>query len=173
MAPLGNTHQSGTWEWSAQQKEQYANYLRDPQHLIAVTASANRSKGARGPEEWKPENRSYWCQYAIDWVTIKDTWNLTVTQDEHDALAQMLNTCAEQPQLSVSHSSQASPTSVPASAPARPTSTSTETRYNSCDAAQTAGQMRVQGAKGNDRGFPKSMVPSARDGDGAGVVCEN
>ena len=80
MVPLGNAHQSGAWNWSAQQKEQYANYLRDPQNLIAVTASANRSKGARGPEEWKPENRSYWCQYAIDWVTIKDTLNLTVTQ---------------------------------------------------------------------------------------------
>ena len=55
------------------QKELYANYLADPQHLIAVTASANRSEGARGPEDWKPDDRSYWCQYAIDWTTIKET----------------------------------------------------------------------------------------------------
>ena len=58
MVPLGNAHRSGAWNWSAQQREQYANYLDDPQHLIAVTASANRSKGARGPEEWQPEDRS-------------------------------------------------------------------------------------------------------------------
>ena len=83
----------------------------------------------------------------------------------------MLNTCAEQPQISVPHRSQLSPTSVPTSAPAPPTST--DNRYNSCNAAQAAGQMRVQGAKGNGRGFPKSMVPSARDGDGDGIVCEN
>ena len=34
------------------------------------------------------------------------------------------------------------------------------------------GEPRVQGSKGGGRGFPKSMVPSARDGDGDGVVCE-
>ena len=44
--------------------------------------------------------------------------------------------------------------------------------YNSCDAAQAAGATRIQGSKGNGRGFPKWMVPSARDGDGDGVVCE-
>jgi len=78
-------------------RERYANYLDDPQHLIAVTASANRSKGARGPEDWKPEDRSYWCQYAVDWITIKDDWGLTVTQREHDALVEMLDTCARRP----------------------------------------------------------------------------
>ena len=48
MVPLGNAHDSGAWQWSANQREQHANYLEHPQHLIAVTASANRSKGARG-----------------------------------------------------------------------------------------------------------------------------
>ena len=101
MVPLRNAHLSGDWRWSAQRKEPYANHLADPQHLIAVTASANRSKGARGPEEWKPEDRSYWCQYAIDWTTIKETWDLSVTQREHEALVQMLNTCANPPNLRV------------------------------------------------------------------------
>ena len=173
MVPLSNAHDSGAWQWSANRREQYANYLEDPQHLIAVTASANRSKGARGPDQWKPEDRTYWCQYAVDWITIKSTWELTVIQQEHSALAQMLNTCAKRPELMVSHQSQVKPTPGPTSNPVQQTPTSEMRTYNSCDAAQAAGATRIQGSKGNGRGFPKWMVPSARDGDGDGVVCEN
>ena len=45
MVPLGNAHVSGAWQWSAGQKELYANHLGDPQHLIAVTASATARRG--------------------------------------------------------------------------------------------------------------------------------
>ena len=175
MVPLGNAHQSGAWGWPAERKEFYANYLDDTQHLIAVTASANRSKGARPPDEWKPEDESYWCQYAIDWVTIKSTWDLTVTEPEYRALADMLATCDNPHALIVADDN------APA-APGAPGATSTPvpppiqspaaTTYASCDAAQAAGEPRIQGSQGNGRGFPKSMVPSARDGDGDGIVCE-
>ena len=88
MVPLGNAHVSGASKWAAERRERYANYLENPQHLIAVTRSANRSKGARGPEEWKPEDQFYWCRYAVDWITIKSTWDLSVSQRERDALNQ-------------------------------------------------------------------------------------
>ena len=174
MVPLGNAHLSGAWKWSAAQRERYANHLADPQHLIAVTRSANRSKGARGPEDWKPEDRSYWCRYAVDWITIKDTWELTVTEAEHGALVEMLDTCANPPQLTASQGQQVNPPPVPSERPAQPSATPTlQTRtYANCDAAQAAGERRVQGSKGGGRGFLKSMVPSARDSDGDGVVCE-
>ena len=29
-----------------------------PEHLIAVAARANRSKGSKGPDQWKPEDRT-------------------------------------------------------------------------------------------------------------------
>ena len=179
MVPLGNAHRSGAWQWPAEQRERYANYLEDPQRLIAVTASANRSKGARGPEDWKPEDRSYWCQYATDWITTKYSWALTVTQGEHDALAEMLNTCPNRPTLLAGEPSQGGQRPNTTSSPARPTATSVPSTatpatrtYSSCDAAQAVGETRVQGSKGAGRGFPKLMVPSARDGDGDGVVCE-
>ena len=168
MVPLGNAHDSGAWQWSANRREQYANYLGDPQHLIAVTASANRSKGARGPDQWKPEDRTYWCRYATDWIRIKDTWDLTVTQHEYDALVEMVNTCDSPPTV-VTRQGQARPTII---APEPPIEAPETVRYNSCDAAQAVGETRVQGSKGNGRGFPEWMVPSARDGDGDGVVCE-
>ena len=51
-------------------------------------------------------------------------------------------------------------------------SDSASTPYESCEEAEAAGEMRVKGSKGDGEGFPTSMVPSARDGDSDGVVCE-
>ena len=44
--------------------------------------------------------------------------------------------------------------------------------YENCKAAEDAGLERKTGKKGDGRGFPAELVPSARDGDGDGVVCE-
>ena len=93
--PLKNAHQSGGYNWSSSKKEEFANYRLDPDNLIAVNLSANRSKGAKGPDEWRPNNTDYWCQYAYDWIRIKEFWNLTATQAEWDALVSMIETCPE------------------------------------------------------------------------------
>ena len=54
----------------------------------------------------------------------------------------------------------------------RPTTEPERTVYRSCEEAIAAGEERVRGSRGGGRGFPEAMVPSARDGDGDGVVCE-
>ena len=66
LVPLKNAHNSGGWPWTAHRREEYANYLGDDDHLIAVLDRANQSKGARGPEEWRPPDETYWCQFATD-----------------------------------------------------------------------------------------------------------
>ena len=93
LVPLENAHRSGAWRWDSDRKREYANYLENEQHLIATTSSANRSKGSKGPEAWRPELESYWCEYATAWVMVKNQWGLTVTEDEYTALVEMLATC--------------------------------------------------------------------------------
>ena len=166
MVPLANAHSSGGWAWNADKKRSYANDLSYTGHLIAVKSSANRSKGRKGPEEWKPEEESYLCQYAIDWITIKNAWGLTANNAEATSLGKMLHTCDPTVSLIETERSGQPPESTPA-----PTETPLGV-YVSCEAAEAAGESRVLGSSGDGRGFPQEKVPSARDGDGDGVVCE-
>ena len=77
-----------------------------------------------------------------------------------------VTTCDSPPEMSVV---EVTGESVPESPPAAPETAAT---YESCDDAEAAGEQRVQGSSGDGEGFPKDKVPSARDGDGDGVVCE-
>jgi hypothetical protein len=90
VVPLENAHDSGGWRWTPEQRRQFAN---DPSNLVAVLASSNRSKGSRGPEAWRPPDRSSWCVVASRWVAVKVAYGLTATTVERDALGDMLATC--------------------------------------------------------------------------------
>ena len=164
--PLKNAHVSGGWAWTPAEKEEYANYLGDPAHLVAISSRHNRSKGARGPEEWAPPDNALWCEYATDWTSIKARWELTMTQIESEIVMDMLGTCEDPPKVDVRTALGK------ATGEHKPTAEMEETMYGSCEAAEDAGETLVQGSQGGGRGFPAKMVPSARDGDGDGVVCE-
>ena len=168
MVPLKNAHNSGGWAWDTAKKEKYANHLDDHDHLIAVTAGANRSKGAKGPEEWGPPDLDYWCEYSWDWTEIKARWGLTMTQIEAEIVMDMLHTCDDPPELEMKRLYRME-TKV---GEHKPTPEPEGPVYDSCEEANAAGEERVQGSQGNGRGFPKAMVPSARDGDDDGIVCE-
>ena len=96
MVPLAEAHSSGAWQWSSSRKQDFANDWVRPEALTAVSASSNRSKGARDPAEWKPPQRSAWCRYATDWITVKSAWGLTADRGEINALEEMLGTCGSE-----------------------------------------------------------------------------
>jgi hypothetical protein len=93
LVPLKNAYLSGGWAWDTTRRKAYANDLGAAEHLIAVKASLNRQKGSKGPDVWKPPVEAYWCGYAKAWKAIKDKWNLTMTDAESAAVAEMQQRC--------------------------------------------------------------------------------
>ena len=79
MVPLAWAHAHGADDWSAAERRRFAN---DPVNMFAVEASANRSKGARGPLEWLPPSESFHCQYVTRFHRIVRTYGLEYTDYE-------------------------------------------------------------------------------------------
>ena len=61
--PLAEAHRSGSDTWTPEQRQAFANDLTNEHSLIAVSASANRSKGDRDPANWLPPDESFQCEY--------------------------------------------------------------------------------------------------------------
>jgi hypothetical protein len=93
LVPLANAHDSGAWNWITLRKRDYANDLSDPDHLVAVSASLNRQKGARTPATWRPPDREAWCWYAQAWTAVKARWELQIVKEERAALGEMQASC--------------------------------------------------------------------------------
>ena len=82
MVPLAEAWDSGAWAWSPERRRAFANDLEHRFALLAVSASSNRSKGARDPAEWMPPDASSHCLYATYWRDTKVAWGLTFDQAE-------------------------------------------------------------------------------------------
>lgn len=93
VVALKEAWDSGAWNWTADQRRDFANDLSQSYFLIAVSASSNRSKSDRDPAEWMPTNASYRCEYVRIWVQVKRAWNLSVDQAENDAIRNTLAAC--------------------------------------------------------------------------------
>jgi len=86
FVPLKEAWGSGAHAWTTEDRQSYANWQENAWHLIAVTASSNRSKSDQDPAEWMPEDDTVWCAYIWAWVEVKTEWNLTVDEAEKTAL---------------------------------------------------------------------------------------
>lgn len=92
IVPLAHAHRHGAENWTKDQRKNFAN---DLENLIAVSNSANRSKSDKGPYEWLPPFKSYWCEYGKRWESIKDKYRLWYSQQERFKLNQLAETCLD------------------------------------------------------------------------------
>ena len=93
LVPLAEAWESGGHLWTEATWTRFANDLGDPRSLIAVSASTNRSKGARDPAEWWPSDAGYRCQYAVDWIAVKTRWDLAIDTAEQASIDAQLGQC--------------------------------------------------------------------------------
>jgi hypothetical protein len=92
LVALSDAWQKGAKYWNASKRIALAN---DPLNLLAVGASANRSKGDGDTATWVPP-KAYRCTYVAAQVAVKKKYGLWVTAAEKAAMERVLKACPGQ-----------------------------------------------------------------------------
>lgn len=90
VIPLGYAAKMGGNNWEKAVKEEFAN---DKIHLLAVSASENRSKGDKGPGAYMPPNKEFHCAYSKIWISTTDKYGISITSKDKAALQKALKSC--------------------------------------------------------------------------------
>lgn len=86
-------HLHGAWAWDAARREAYANDMTYRHHLVASSARSNTRKSAKGPAEFRPDDRKAWCRWAETFSAIAVANGLAVGEADRAAVRDMLGTC--------------------------------------------------------------------------------
>ncbi|MGO4586555.1 DUF1524 domain-containing protein [Arthrobacter sp. 2RAF6] len=90
VVALGDAWQTGAQQLRLEQRTAFAN---DPLNLQSVDGPTNTQKGDGDAATWLPPNKSFRCDYVARQISVKATYNLWVTEAEHDAMARVLGDC--------------------------------------------------------------------------------
>lgn len=90
VVALAYAWRHGADDWTERRRRRFAN---DPANLLAVDAGANIAKSDQGPADWRPDQRSFRCEYAATFVAAAADYRLSIIPADRDALADMLDTC--------------------------------------------------------------------------------
>jgi Protein of unknown function (DUF1524) len=80
----------GAYLWDEEKRELFAN---DKDNLVVTTSTQNSRKSDKGPDEWRPADRSYWCEYGTRYRGVLLEWNLSATETELAAINELVSTC--------------------------------------------------------------------------------
>lgn len=90
VVPLHWAWDHGANEWSSEKRERFAN---DPVNLWPVEASLNRSKGAKGPDEWLPPQGE--CQYTARFLRLTKLYGLHISVTEQASYRRTISSCMD------------------------------------------------------------------------------
>ena len=77
VVPLKWAWDSGAHSWAPQKREDFANANAN---LIPVELELNRSKGARGIQEWLPPSNK--CEYIVRFIRVLTIYDLPITNND-------------------------------------------------------------------------------------------
>ncbi|XKH58330.1 DUF1524 domain-containing protein (plasmid) [Citricoccus nitrophenolicus] len=168
LVALSDSWQKGAQSLSPAERVALAN---DPINLLAVDGPSNSSKGDGDAATWLPPQKSFRCDYVARQVAVKAKYELWVTQAEHDAIANILDTCPGQElpdagttyDITPGQAAKAEPTAEAQPEEATGTPAAGEP-FKNCAAARAAGAAPVMEG---DPGWGTHL-----DGDGDGVGCQ-
>ena len=93
VVALGDAWLKGAQQLTEAQRITFAN---DPLNLQSTDGPTDVRKGDRDAAAWLPPNQSFRCEYVARQISVKATYELWITQAEHDAMAQVLAECTGQ-----------------------------------------------------------------------------
>lgn len=91
IVPLAWAWAHGADTWSSDRRKAFAN---DPVNLLPVDASANRAKGALGPDDWLPPSRKFRCEYVLRFTRIALGYGLLDAATRADLASVRSRVCA-------------------------------------------------------------------------------
>lgn len=94
VVALSDAWQKGAQQLSAAERERFAN---DPVNLLAVDGPANGQKSDADAATWLPPNKDFRCEFVAIQTAVKAKYDLWVTEPEHDAIADVLSECPDEP----------------------------------------------------------------------------
>lgn len=89
IVPLSYAYEHGGDDWSAEEKELFAN---DLDNLLAVSIKGKKEKDSKGLAKYSPYT-SYRCQYTKNVISILHKYNLDITEAHHKTLEKASRMC--------------------------------------------------------------------------------
>ncbi|MGP9587226.1 GmrSD restriction endonuclease domain-containing protein [Micrococcaceae sp. AOP34-BR2-30] len=87
VVAVGQAWRNGAHSWDEESKRLF---YQDPENLIAVSSTENRSKGDRDATEYMPPNQGAYCAFTAATVYIKDKYSLSMNPEEHAFITDVL-----------------------------------------------------------------------------------
>ena len=110
IIPVAYAHKHGASGWSEDKKKEYYNDMGTPSAyttgatdennyekvgtLIISDAKSNTAKGDKGPSRWMPNNKNFWTTYLKKWVHIAHKYDIALSREDYDFIADHLQHAA-------------------------------------------------------------------------------